>query len=184
MNYLPKGKVMKNVTTTKEDRDKALDSSKPVLETIKAYQIHSGKGAEKTGLDLVRKAWGARKNGIRTITIAGFIAAGYCQLTKAGRLAASAGNCSPAMFRALVGKRPLSHHADRIDESGLNSDGIVWFNNALNDAGAGGWNSEAAAVRVFRNLFTGQAKAGTVKLDGFRDLKIKRVSEVVHTVAK
>jgi hypothetical protein len=175
---------MEKLIVDSKDLDKAITDAQPVLDTIKAYQIHSGKPSEKSGLDFVRKTWGAKKNGIRSITIAGFIAAGFCQLTKAGRLEVSAGNCSPAIFAALVGSRPLSHHKSNglWDDTGLTSDGIVWFNNALNDVGAGGWNSTAQAVRAFRSVFTGKSKEVTVKLDGFKDLKVKRISEVSHTV--
>jgi len=60
-------------------------------------------------------------------TIAAMVVTGFVSIDKRGKLAKGGRNPNYAKLEALVGKRPLQYHAERITPKGLTKDGFAHF---------------------------------------------------------
>lgn len=177
---------MKNLVPSQEAKDNAIENAQTAnLVARKVYQIHTGDKGSKTGFDALKSANGGRlPHNLKRSGFIGFMAAcGYCTVNNRGLLETN-DQGDETLLRTVAGNTAVSYHKKEgnIDETGLTSDGLVWFNNAMQGQGIGGYDAEVKAVRAVRNVVSGKAKDATLELDGIKPVKIKRVSEVVHMV--
>ena len=168
---------MKNLVTTSEDREAAIDNAKEqslVYTTV--YPIHTGKGKSKNAIQQAYIAARCQKKTVmRTMTVGALCASGFASVNNRGLLEV-ANDGDRDCLAALIGSRAVAHHTDagNISDNALTEDGLVWFNNAMQGTGAGGYNTEVKAVRAARDVFKGKKQEAEIELDGVRKFTISR----------
>lgn len=174
---------MKGLKTTEAARNAAMVAAQFVKVIAFAFfDAASGKGAKTAYAYLEGTKGGGSTTMQRIATMAALIASGGASMTKAGRIEKGAG-FSPQLFIQLASPSAYGYHKrnGNIDDSGLTSAGVNFFQGALNGEMTGGWNAEAESATT-RALAAAMIKGGKVHIKSDRhdiDVKLDCKHEVI-----